>query len=136
MERVTAAPFLLAAVLTLVLVTGSRYVLTSSVRTRRRDLAVLRALGSDTRQMRAVVHWQSSLAAMIILIPGVTLGIVLGRRVVALLMNALGIVPGADLEMLGIGAIVCVALLVANALALQPARRAARLGMAQLFLDR
>ncbi|HWC10148.1 MAG TPA: FtsX-like permease family protein [Acidimicrobiales bacterium] len=136
LERVTAAPFLLAAVLTLVLVTGSGYVLASSFRTRRRDLAILRALGSDSGQMRAVVHWQSTLAATIVVVPGVTLGIVLGRRVVALLINTLGIVPGADLEMLRIAAIGCVALLVANALALQPARRAARLGMAQLSLDR
>ena len=136
LERVTAAPFLLAAVLTLLLVTGSAYVLASSFRTRRRDLAILRALGSDSRQMSAVVHWQSSLATVIIIVPGIALGIIVGRQVVALLTSALGTVPGADLGMPRIAAIACVALLVANTLALPAARRAARLGMAQLSLDR
>jgi hypothetical protein len=134
--RVTAAPFLLGAVLVLVLVTGCAYVLASSVRSRRRDLAILRALGSDSRQLRAVVHWQASLVAATIMIVGVPLGIVVGRWVVALLTNALGIVPGADVPMLGVGAIVGTALLLANALALLPARRASRIGIAQLSLDR
>ena len=136
LERVTAAPFLVAAVLALVLMTGSAYVLASSFRRTRRDLAILRALGSDSRQMRAVVHWQSSLAAILMVVPGVALGVVLGRRVVALLMDALGIVPGADVPPLGIAAIVGVALLVANTLALPPARRAARVRMAELSIDR
>jgi hypothetical protein len=136
LERVTAAPFLLAAVLTLVLTTGSAYVLGSSFRRRRRDLAILRALGSNSRQIRGVVHWQSSLAAIIILVPGVPLGVLLGRRVVALLMDALGIVPGADVHTLGIAAIVGAALLAVNTLALPAARRAGRVRMADLSVDR
>ncbi len=136
LERVTAAPFLLAAMLALVLMTGSAYVLAASFRRRRRDMAILRALGSDARQMRAILHWQSSLAATIIVVPGVALGVLLGRRVVALLMDALGIVPGADVRTVGIAAIVGAALLVANTLALPPARRAVRIGMAELSVDR
>ena len=136
LERVTAAPFLLAAVLAVALVTGSAYVLASSSRRRRRDLAILRALGSDGRQMRAVVHWQSSLAATIVVLPGVALGVVLGRRVVAVLMDALGIVPGAEMRALAIAAIVGSALVIANTLALPPARRAAGVGIAELSVDR
>lgn len=134
--RVTVAPLLLAIVLALMLVIGSAYLLASSFRRRRRDLAILRALGSESRQLRAVVHWQSSLAAAVLVVPGVVSGIVLGRQVVARLLRTLGIVPGADLGMLRVAAIVGAVLLVANALAVPPARLAARLDTAHLSLDR
>jgi hypothetical protein len=65
-----------------------------------------------------------------------SLGVVVGRRVVSLLTTALGIVPGAEqpagLLLLGVAG----AVLIANGLALLPARRAARVGIAQLSLDR
>lgn len=136
LERVTAAPFLLGLVLALVLVSGSAYVLASSFRARRRDLAILRALGSTPRQLRTVVHWQSSLAAAALAAIGVPLGIGLGHRVVSLLTDALGVVPGADLGILLVAATVCGPILVANALALLPGRRAGRIGVAELSLDR
>lgn len=134
--RVTAAPFLLAAVLALLLVVGGAYLLATSVRARRRDLAILRALGSNSRQLRAAVHWQATLVAAAIVAVGLPLGIVIGRRVVSLLTTALGIVPGAEQPM-GLLLLVLVgAVLIANGLALLPARRAARVGIAQLSLDR
>ena len=134
--RVTAAPFLLAAVLALLLVLGCAYLLATSVRSRRRDLAILRALGSNSRQLRTAVHWLATLVAAAIVVVGLPLGVVVGRRVVSLLTTALGIVPGAEqpvgLLLLGVAA----AVLIANGLALLPARRAARVGIAQLSLDR
>jgi predicted lysophospholipase L1 biosynthesis ABC-type transport system permease subunit len=99
-------------------------------------LAILRALGSDSRQLRAVVHWQVSLVATIIVAVGLPLGIIVGRWVVTLLTSALGIVPGADVPALGVAAVIGVALLFANALALLPARRASRIGISQLSADR
>jgi ABC-type lipoprotein release transport system permease subunit len=136
LERVTAAPLVLGAVLALLLVAGGGYLLATSVRSRRRDLAILRALGSDSGQLRAVVHWQASLVAAMVLIVGVPLGIILGRWVVTLLTNALGIVPGADVPLLILAAAVVTALVVANALALLPARRAAHVRIDRLSLDR
>ena len=134
--RVTAAAFLLPAVLALLLVVGCAYLLATSVRSRRRDLAILRALGSNSRQLRTAVHWQATLVAAAIVVVGLPLGVVVGRRVVSLLTTTLGIVPGAEqpvgLLLLGVAA----AVLIANGLALLPARRAARVGIAQLSLDR
>ena len=124
--RVTAAPFLLAAVLALLLVVGCAYLLATSVRSRRRDLAILRALGSNSRQLRTAVHWQATLVAAAIVVVGLPLGVVVGRRVVSLLTTALGIVPGAraagrpPAPRRRRGAV-----LIANGLALLPARRAA-----------
>jgi ABC-type lipoprotein release transport system permease subunit len=136
LQRVTAAPLVLSVVLGLLLVVSCAYLLATSVRARRRDLAILRALGADDRQLRAVVHWQASLVAAVILIVGVPFGIVLGRWIVMLLTNALGIVPGADVPVLVVAAIIVAGLLVANALALLPARRASQVRIAQLSLDR
>ena len=134
--RVTAAPFLLAAVLALLLVVGCAYLLATSVRSRRRDLAILRALGSNSRQLRTAVHWQATLVAAAIVAVGLPLGVVVGRRVVSLLTTALGIVPGAEQPVGLLLLAVAGAVLIANGLALLPARRAARVGIAQLSLDR
>ena len=122
--------------LALLLVVACAYLLTTSVRSRRRDLAILRALGSNSRQLRTAVHWQATLVAAAIVVVGLPLGVVVGRRVVGLLTTALGIVPGAEqpvgLLLLGVAG----AVLIANGLALVPARRAARVGITQLSLDR
>jgi hypothetical protein len=134
LERVTAAPFLLSMVLALILISGSAYVLASSFRARRRDFAVLRALGSNGRQLRAIVHWQASFAAAMIATIGVPLGIVLGRQVVSILTSTVGVVPGANLGILGLAGTVCIPLLIANTLALVPGRRAAGVGVAPLSL--
>jgi hypothetical protein len=134
--RVTAAPFLLAVVLALLLVVGCAFLLTSSVRARRRDLAILRALGSNSRQLRTAVHWQATLVAAAIVVVGVPLGVAVGRRVVTLLTTALGVVPGAQQPAAVLLLVTGGAVLGANGLALVPARRAARARIAQLSLDR
>ena len=74
LERVTAAPLLLGLVLAVLLFVSCAYLLTTSVRARHRDLAILRALGSNGRQLRGVVHWQASLVAATITIIGVRSG--------------------------------------------------------------
>lgn len=135
LQRVTTAPFLLAIILTVLLIAAGGYLLTTSVRASRRDLAVLRALGSDRRQLRAVVHWHASLVAVFVGVIGIPTGLILGRWVVRLITDALGIVPGADaptLILLGVAAAVLTA---TNVIAVWPARRAARVRLALLTRD-
>ena len=136
LERVTAAPFLLGAVLAVLLIATCAYLLAASVRARGHDLAVLRALGSDSHQLRAIVHWQSTLVTAVVLLAGVPIGIILGRSVVDLLTDALGIVPGAEVPLLFITMVVVVAIALANLVALMPARFAARTRIAELLRDR
>ncbi|MEO8697742.1 MAG: FtsX-like permease family protein [Acidimicrobiales bacterium] len=136
LERVTAAPFLLGSVLAVLLIATCAYLLAASVRARGHDLAVLRALGSDSHQLRAIVHWQSTLVTAVVLLVGVPIGIVLGRSIVDLLTDALGIVPGADVPPLFIATVVVAAVALANLLALMPARFAARTRIAELMRDR
>ena len=136
LERVTAAPYLLAVVMTLLLVVVGAYLAATSARSRRRDLSILRVLGSNPRQVRAVVHWQASLVASTIAVIGIPLGIALGHRIVALLTDALGIVPGSNNPAIVIIGAIVVTLLVANVLAFVPARTAARDRIVHLTLDR
>ncbi|HEX2782615.1 MAG TPA: FtsX-like permease family protein, partial [Ilumatobacteraceae bacterium] len=98
--------------------------------------AVLRALGSDSRQLRAIIHWQASLVAGLVLLLGLPSGVIVGRRIVGLLTSALGIVPGAEVSPLLVLAVVVIAGVTANLLALMPARRAARTPVRELMLDR
>jgi hypothetical protein len=136
LQRVTAAPFVLVTLMSVFLVIACTYLLTTSVRSRGRDLAVLRALGSDSRQLRSVVHWHATLVAALVVLVGFPAGVILGRWVVRLLTTALGIVPGADVPLVASAALVLFAVLVANLLALMPARRAARQSVRRLMLDR
>jgi len=125
LERVTAAPYLLAIVFVFLAVVGWAYVLTTSTRARRRDFSILRSLGAESRQLRAIVRWHATVAGVIALMVGVPVGVVAGRSVVSLLTNALGIVPGARVSLLAITIVVATTLAVANILAVLPARRAA-----------
>jgi len=56
--------------------------LLTTVRRRRRDLALLKTLGLTRRQLAAVVAWQASVAVAIGVVIGLPLGIITGRRAV------------------------------------------------------
>jgi putative ABC transport system permease protein len=135
LRRVLPAPAVLALVLVVLLVVGCAYLLATSVRARRRDLAVLRALGAQRRQLRAVVHWQATLVTSLVLIIGAPLGVVLGRWVVSRLTDTLGIVPGVDVPLGTLALTVAGSVVVANVLALLPARGAARTATRMLNRD-
>jgi ABC-type antimicrobial peptide transport system permease subunit len=81
------------------------------------------------------VHWQATLTTLFVVAVGVPIGVVAGRWVVRLLTDALGIVPGASVPMLLLLGIVAGALLLANLLAVGPARQATRASAAQLTRD-
>ena len=55
--------------------------LAASVRRRRRDLALLKALGFTNRQLAAAVATQATVAATVGIVVGIPLGIVIGRQV-------------------------------------------------------
>ncbi len=95
------------------------------LRRRRRDLAVLRALGLSRRQTRAVVGWHATTLAAVGVALGVPLGMLAGRwawRWVATTMPLDYVPPVAALAAV---AAVPVTLMAANVIALVPARAAA-----------
>ena len=65
----------------------------ASVRQRRRELALLKALGLRGRQLRAVVAWQTSITLVVATAVGVPLGLVAGRWAWTSFANAIGVVP-------------------------------------------
>ncbi len=94
--------------------------ITSSVRLRRRDLALLKMLGFTRRQMRSCIAWQASASVATGVIVGIPLGILLGRELWTLFAQEIYAVPFAavptiSLAILGVGA-----LALANLVALIP----------------
>jgi ABC-type lipoprotein release transport system permease subunit len=121
-----ATPVLLAAGLAVGAVAALGLTLTASVRRRRRDLALLKALGFTRRQLAACVAWQTTVAATIGVIAGIPLGIALGRWLWILFAHQIyavprPMVPALPLVCIGLGALV-----LANAAAALPGRYAAR----------
>ncbi|MGH9270674.1 MAG: FtsX-like permease family protein, partial [Ilumatobacteraceae bacterium] len=96
------------------------------VRRRTRDLAVLRALGADRRQLRATVHWQACCVAMLGLVIGVPIGVAVGSRIYYAITDSIGVVPSVSFPVVFVLVVVGGVLLVANLAALAPARRATR----------
>ena len=121
-----ATPSLLAASVVAGAVVALGLTLVSSVRRRRRDLALMKTLGFTQRQLAKTVAWQASVTAIIGVVVGVPLGIALGRWLWILFARAIYAVPepsipGAEITLIALGALV-----VANVVAALPGRIAAR----------
>ena len=132
-KDVAVLPLALSGFLALLAAGAVGHALAIAVRRRRRELAVLRALGLTRRQTRVVVVTHGSVLAGIGLVTGVPLGIVLGRglwRVVAAFTPLAYRPPLALLVLLLIGP---VTVLTANLLAVWPGQHAARLSPAQVL---
>ena len=100
--------------------------LVASVRRRRRDLALLKALGFTPRQLAAVVAWQSSVTAVVGIVIGVPFGIVIGRQLWTLFARNINAVPDPTVPVVSV-VLVCVgAMIFANLVAALPGRIAAR----------
>jgi hypothetical protein len=100
--------------------------LVASVRRRRRDLALLKTLGSTRRQLASVVAWQSSIAVLIGTVVGVPLGIVAGRVLWTVFANEIHVVPTPSVPTVSVVLIALGALVLANVVAAVPGRIAAR----------
>jgi ABC-type antimicrobial peptide transport system permease subunit len=86
-------PLTLALVLGIgVLISLSTAVVTSA-RRRRRELAVLQALGLTRGQLRSVIAWQTSTTLFIAVALGLPLGVVVGRWAWTGFAGSLGVVP-------------------------------------------
>ncbi len=107
--------------------------LVASVRRRRRDLALLKTLGSTRRQLASVVAWQSTIAVFIGTVIGVPLGIVAGRLLWSAFADEIHVVPTPTVPAVLIVLIALGALVLANVVAAAPGRIAARTPTALLL---
>ncbi len=125
-RTVGAMPALLAAVLAAGAIGGLGLTLVASVRQRRRQFALLKALGFTQRQLAASVAWQSSVAAVVGLVLGVPVGIALGRWLWTLFADGISAVPHPTVPVLSVALVALGAVVFANLVALFPGWVAAR----------
>jgi predicted lysophospholipase L1 biosynthesis ABC-type transport system permease subunit len=125
LRRVSGLPFLLAGLLGVLGAATLGHLLVTSVRRRRRDLAVLKTLGFVRRQVSATVAWQATILAVLALLVGLPLGVAAGRWAWVLVNQGLGSPAGPVTPTLAVLAVVPVTVLVANLVAALPARAAA-----------
>lgn len=118
--RVLAGLLGLAALVTLGLGLGM------SVRRRRRDLALLKALGFTSSQTAATVRWQATATIVVGLVVGVPMGVALGRVLWVLFARQLAVVPEASTPVVLILSIAAAALVLGNLVAAVPGRMAGR----------
>ena len=86
-------PLALALALALAAVLSLAIALLASVRERRRQLALLKALGLTRRQVREAIAWQATIILLVAVIVGVPLGIAAGRWAWTSFAASLGVVP-------------------------------------------
>jgi ABC-type lipoprotein release transport system permease subunit len=124
-RRIDGLPIALAAFVGVVALLAFGFALVSTVRRRRRDLAVFKTLGFSRRQVRATIAWHASTVAAIGLVVGVGLGLVAGRVVWLAVADELGVSTDPTWPVLGILLLVPAAFLAVNVIAMFPAVRAA-----------
>ncbi|MGD0811392.1 MAG: ABC transporter permease [Acidimicrobiales bacterium] len=125
-RTIGATPLVLAAGLAAGAVLALGLTLTASVRRRRRDLALLKALGFTQGQLSAAIAWQATVAALIGVLVGTPLGIVAGRELWILFAHNLNAVPDPTTPALSVFLVAIGALVFANLVAALPGRTASR----------
>jgi ABC-type lipoprotein release transport system permease subunit len=123
--RVGGLPYVLAGLLALLGVGTIAHTLVSSIRHRRRDLAVLKTLGFVRGQVRATVAWQATGFAALAVVAGIPLGVAAGRWAWVLVNQGLHSLAGPVTPILAVLAIVPATVVMANLVAALPARSAA-----------
>jgi predicted lysophospholipase L1 biosynthesis ABC-type transport system permease subunit len=109
------------------------HALVLAVRRRRRDLGVLRALGMRPGEAAAAVRWQALTIAGVAVICGIPLGLAAGRALWVAIARPIHVLLDVDLPPVGVVTAVIAVVLTAAALAVIPARRAARLAPAEIL---
>ena len=101
--KVRSLPVTLAAVVGLASVLLLFYTLIATVRSRRRDLAVLKALGANRRQVAGAIAWQALLMVGIALVISVPIGVIGGRQAWGWTADSFGTVTGPQVPLAVIG---------------------------------
>jgi predicted lysophospholipase L1 biosynthesis ABC-type transport system permease subunit len=126
-------PTLLGVALATGAVVALGLTLVTSVRRRRRDLALLKTLGFTRRQLAATLAWQASVAVAIGCAVGIPLGIALGRFLWDLFAREISAIPDPTVPAVSIVLIALGAIILANLVAAVPGRIAAQTRTAQLL---
>jgi hypothetical protein len=131
LSRIVDLPLALGAFFGLLACATVAHALVTTVRRRRHELAVLRAVGFTRRQTRGAIAWQSTLLAVAGVVVGVPVGIAVGRLSWHWLADDFPIVYVPPFALLAVVAVAGIAIALANALAAGPAHAATRIRPAE-----
>jgi putative ABC transport system permease protein len=125
--RVRTIPYVIAAILGALALLNLAHQLIVSTQRRRRDLAVLQALGADRGWVSSVVHWQATLFTVAVVSISAPLGIVGGRVVYRAFVDRIGALDAVALPLAALAIAVVALVALANLVAAPNAHRACRL---------
>ena len=134
-SRLETTPRILAALLAAFALASLAHLLMTSVRRRRRDIAVLRTLGFVRRQVFAIVGWQATTIVAVALAVGLPVGVLGGHWLWTEFATRVGVDAKGVIPILAILAAVAVTLVIANLLAAVPGWLAGRLRLATALRD-
>ena len=132
---VRTAPVILAALLAATMAMAMAMAITVATRARRRELAILRALGCTARQLRSTVAWHSLTVVALGLPAGVLFGMSLGSITWRRFAEGLAVVPSVQLPVGWIVLVAAAAVTIALVAGVIPARTAARSASADELRD-
>jgi putative ABC transport system permease protein len=119
-------PVMLAGLIGVLATLAVGYTLITSVGRRRRDLAILKTIGFDRRQVGATISWHATTVAVIGLIVGIPAGWYVGINAWRLVANGLGVSAAPTIPALALVLTIPAVVGICNLAALIPGRTAAR----------
>jgi putative ABC transport system permease protein len=125
-DQIHRMPLVLGAFLALVGAIAVGHLLVTSVRHRRRDFAVLKAIGFTSRQVFAAVSWQATTVAIAGLLVGLGLGLLGGSLMWRAVAHQVGVLPTVEIPLPVLVTVAAATIAGVNAVAAIPARAAAR----------
>jgi putative ABC transport system permease protein len=123
---VRSLPVVVSALLAAIAAATLAHTLVTAIRRRRQQLAVLKTLGFDRRQLLATVAWQATTFAAIGLAVGIPLGVAAGRWAWYLFAEQIEVVPEPVTPIPLVLLVIPAAVLLANVVAALPAWSAAQ----------
>lgn len=133
--RLRDTPSLLAGLLAGLALATVAHALAATVGRRRRDFALLKALGCSRAQVRHAITWQASTICILALAAGLPLGIAIGRLAWRALADGIGVVAQPIVPVTALLVGVAGLLVVGNLAALIPGGIAARIAPATVLRD-
>ncbi len=133
LAELRSLPVALATALVVLVAFTVLHAMVVAVRRRRRDIAVLQALGSTSGELTAVGVWQGVTIGVAALAFGVPLGIVVGRWVWILLANGFGTLAEPVVPALGLVALAAGVLVLTATAGVVPIRRGLRFRPAEVL---
>jgi len=126
LQQINWFPAILATLLATLALIAVAHTLVTGVRRRRRELALLKTIGFDHRQVSATVAWQASTIAVVGVALGIPIGLVVGRAVWRAVADSLCVARFITTPVWAIALTAVAALVLANVVAFFPGLAAGR----------